>query len=35
MLSDMGCDYYAGDSDDDFRVWLLQVRQLLISAVSD
>lgn len=32
VLRRMGCDYYAGDSDDDYRQWLLHVRHLLQTA---
>jgi hypothetical protein len=31
-LRRMGCDYYAGPSDDDYRQWLLRVRNLLHTA---
>jgi CdiI immunity protein len=31
-LTEMGCDYDAGESDDDYRRWLLQLRQLLLAA---
>lgn len=32
ILRRMGCDYHAGDSDDDYRQWLLHVRHLLQTA---
>ena len=28
-LREMGCDYYAGDTDDDYRQWLRDIRALL------
>lgn len=31
-LTRMGCDYYAGDTDDAYRQWLLHVRHLLQAA---
>lgn len=31
-LRRMGCDYYAGPSDDDYRQWLLRLRNLLLTA---
>ena len=35
VLTQMGCDYYAGESDEDYRAWLLEVRRLLSSNMSD
>ena len=29
VLEGMGCDYYAGDSDQDYRTWLMDIRETL------
>lgn len=31
-LEAMGCDYYAGESDADYRAWLIDIRALLVSS---
>ena len=30
-LDEWGCDYHAGDTDDDYRVWLTEIRDQLRS----
>lgn len=29
VLESMGCEYYAGDSDEAYRVWLVEIRDQL------
>lgn len=33
-LASMGCQYYAGATDDDYRVWLMEIRDQMRAFLS-
>lgn len=33
-LDEWGCDYYAGDTDDDYRAWLMEIRDQMRAFLS-